>query len=126
MQEVHLENTGEQIRFERRFKMKNYGSAQCACNERFSEKEFTKSITLADTIDHVGVLLDKLEKGLTLEDAYELRFYFDKLVRFTELIIEALEYNASTKMHDYYAKRDYEYHKECIRKYEQAQKEGEK
>lgn len=106
--------------------MKDCVSAQCACNERFSEKDFTKSITLADTIDHVGKLLDKFEKGLTLEDAYELRFYFDKLVRFNELIIEALEYNASNKVYDYYAKRDYEYHKECVRTYEQARKEGEK
>ncbi len=105
--------------------MKNYASKQCAGNERGSVNEFTKSVTLADTIDHVGKLLDKLEKGLTLGDAYELRFYFDKLVRFNELIIEALEYNASNKVHDYYAKRDYEYHKECIRKYEKDQKEGE-
>lgn len=106
--------------------MKIYESKQCACNERYSEKEFTKGITLADTIDHIGKLLAKFEKGLTLEDAYELRFYFDKLIRFNELIIEALEYNASNKVHDYYAKRDYEYHKECIREYEKEQKDGEK
>lgn len=106
--------------------MKDCGSTQCACNERYSEKEFTKGITLADTVDHVGKLLAKFEKGLTLEDAYELRFYFDKLIRFTELVIETLEYSANNKALDYYAKRDYEYHKECVRKYEQARKEGEK
>jgi hypothetical protein len=106
--------------------MKNYGSKQCARNESDFVSEFTKSITLADTIDRVSELLGKFEKGLTLEDAYELRFYFDKLMRFNELIIEALEYDAGKKALDHYAKRDYEYHKECVRKYEQAQKEGEK
>lgn len=118
--------SGEQIQFERRIDMKNYGSKQCARNERDFVSEFTKSITLADTIDRVGELLGKFEKGLTLEDAYELRFYFDKLVRFNELIIEALEYDAGKKALDHYAKQDYEYHKECVRKYEQAQKDGEK
>lgn len=117
---------GEQIQFERRIDMKNYGFKQCARNEKDSVSEFAKSITLADTIDRIGELLGKFEKGLTLEDAYELRFYFDKLVRFNELIIVALEYDADKKVHDYRAKRDYEYHKECIRKYEQAQKDGEK
>lgn len=106
--------------------MKNYGSKQCARNERSSVSDFTKGITLADTVDRVGELLGKFEKGLTLEDAYELRFYFDKLVRFNELIIEALEYDAGKKALNYYAKQDYEYHKECVRKYEQAQKDGEK
>lgn len=105
--------------------MQDYESKPCAWNRMGSENEFAKSITLEDTIDYVGELLDKFEKGLTLADAYELRFYFDKLVRFNELMIEALEYNANKKAHDYYAKRDYEYHKEAIRKYEQAQKEGE-
>lgn len=126
MREVYLENTGEQIQFERRIDMKNYGSKQCARNERSSVSDFTKGITLADTVDRVGELLGKFEKGLTLEDAYELRFYFDKLVRFNELIIEALEYDAGKKALNYYAKQDYEYHKECVRKYEQAQKDGEK
>lgn len=104
--------------------MKNYGSKQCARNESDFVSEFTKSITLADTIDRVGELLGKFEKGLTLEDAYELRFYFDKLVRFNELIIEALEYDAGKKALDHCAKQDYEYHKECVRKYEQARKGG--
>jgi hypothetical protein len=104
--------------------MKNYGFKQCARDERDSASEFAKSITLADTIDRIGELLGKFEKGLTLEDAYELRFYFGKLMHFNELIIEALEYDAGKKIHDYSAKRDYEYHKECIRKYEQDRKEG--
>jgi hypothetical protein len=106
--------------------MQNCGFEQCARNERDSVSSFTKGVNLADTVDHVGKLLAKFEKGLTLEDAYELRFYFDKLIRFTELVIETLEYSANNKALDYYAKRDYEYHKECVRKYEQARKEGEK
>ena len=73
--------SGEQIQFERRIDMKNYGSKQCARNERDFVSEFTKSITLADTmIMSVRYLINS--RRFNFRRRYELRFYFDKLVRF--------------------------------------------